>query len=85
MSEYDGVTTGPDPEAVPRETWPEFCMYKAYRNPPESEEPYLVNIKFWHVFTARLAFILVFEVKYKFGFHISIYFQQLIILVIYIY
>ncbi|XP_042205000.1 anoctamin-4-like isoform X3 [Homarus americanus] len=44
-----------------RTGWPETCRYRAYRNGPNDENPYGFNQQFWHVFTARLAFILIFE------------------------
>lgn len=43
--------------------WPPVCHYRAYRNGPNEENPYDINQQFWHVFTARLAFILIFEVR----------------------
>ncbi|MCL4142507.1 UNVERIFIED_CONTAM: hypothetical protein GTU68_062604 [Idotea baltica] len=60
VSEYeDGM--GPDKLKYQNETWPSYCHYRAYRNPPNSEKPYEITLQFWHVFTARLAFILIFE------------------------
>ncbi|MPC17494.1 Anoctamin-5 [Portunus trituberculatus] len=44
-----------------RDGWPAVCHYRAYRNGPDDENPYDINQQFWHVFTARLAFILIFE------------------------
>ncbi|KAK4289630.1 hypothetical protein Pmani_037410, partial [Petrolisthes manimaculis] len=41
--------------------WPDSCRYRAYRKGPEEDKPYSFNQQFWHVFTARLAFILIFE------------------------
>ena len=38
--------------------------HDADRFPPEHEERYEINLQFWHVFTARLAFIFIFEVKF---------------------
>ncbi|XP_045615890.1 anoctamin-4 isoform X2 [Procambarus clarkii] len=44
-----------------RTGWPPICHYRAYRNGPDGEHPYGFTLQFWHVFTARLAFILIFE------------------------
>lgn len=53
---------GPNKELYKKETFPEVCYYRAYRNPPEDEHPYEFTLQFWHVFTARLAFVIIFEV-----------------------
>ena len=45
-----------------RAEWPKICHYKGYRKAPDSDDPYNHTLQFWHVFTARLAFILIFEV-----------------------
>lgn len=37
--------------------------YRDYREPPDSAEPYSYTLQFWHVLAARLAFIIVFEVR----------------------
>ncbi|KAK3865648.1 hypothetical protein Pcinc_028764 [Petrolisthes cinctipes] len=55
-SEY---TTAMGP--VENTNWPDTCRYRAYRKGPEEDKPYSFNQQFWHVFTARLAFILIFE------------------------
>ncbi|KAF2357771.1 Anoctamin [Trinorchestia longiramus] len=52
---------GPDPRQVPRDTWPSECRYRALRLPPDDPDKYEFKLQFWHVFTARLAFILIFE------------------------
>ncbi|KAL4640703.1 anoctamin-4 isoform X2 [Arapaima gigas] len=39
----------------------QYCRYRDYREPPDSEEPYSYTLQFWHVLAARLAFIIVFE------------------------
>uniref|UniRef100_A0A7N6F780 Anoctamin n=1 Tax=Anabas testudineus TaxID=64144 RepID=A0A7N6F780_ANATE len=39
-----------------------YCrLYRDYREPPDSAEPYTYTLQFWHVLAARLAFIIVFE------------------------
>jgi anoctamin-4 len=37
------------------------CQYRGYRNGPEHEDPYGLSPNYWHVFAARLAFVVVFE------------------------
>lgn len=42
-----------------------LCIYRYrdYRDPPHSPVPYGYTLQFWHVLAARLAFIIVFEVR----------------------
>ncbi|XP_014371714.2 anoctamin-4 isoform X2 [Papilio machaon] len=40
---------------------PATCAYRGYRNPPQHAEPYGLSPHYWHVFAARLAFVVVFE------------------------
>ncbi|XP_050678239.1 anoctamin-4 [Leptidea sinapis] len=40
---------------------PPTCAYRGYRNPPHHTDPYGLSPHYWHVFTARLAFVVVFE------------------------
>ncbi|CAK1593025.1 unnamed protein product [Parnassius mnemosyne] len=40
---------------------PPTCAYRGYRNPPQHAEPYGLSPHYWHVFAARLAFVVVFE------------------------
>ncbi|XP_054290583.1 anoctamin-4-like [Macrosteles quadrilineatus] len=40
---------------------PEICQYRGYRNGPEHEDKYGLSPQYWHVFAARLAFVVVFE------------------------
>lgn len=42
----------------------EYCRYRDYRAPPWSAVPYEFTLQFWHVLAARLAFIIVFEVRF---------------------
>jgi anoctamin-4 len=51
-----------------REEWgaknendPETCLYRGYRRPYNSTDPYGLTSVYWHVFAARLAFVVVFE------------------------
>lgn len=43
------------------ETDPKLCYYRGYRN--GEEENYSLQSHYWHVFAARLAFVVIFEVK----------------------
>ncbi|XP_077301157.1 anoctamin-4 [Arctopsyche grandis] len=39
-----------------------ICQFRGYRNPPDhKEDPYGLSPHYWHVFAARLAFVVVFE------------------------
>lgn len=49
---------------VSSSVWP--TRYRDYREPPDSAEPYSYTLQFWHVLAARLAFIIVFEVRPRF-------------------
>ncbi|CAG9131758.1 unnamed protein product [Plutella xylostella] len=40
---------------------PPTCAYRGYRNPPGHGDPYGLSPHYWHVFAARLAFVVVFE------------------------
>ncbi|XP_015586534.1 anoctamin-4 isoform X2 [Cephus cinctus] len=40
---------------------PPVCQYRGYRNGPNAERPYDLSFQYWHVFAARLAFVVVFE------------------------
>lgn len=51
-----------------REEWgskaesdPETCQYRGYRNSYNSTDPYGLSPVYWHVFAARLAFVVIFE------------------------
>ncbi|XP_055938887.1 anoctamin-4-like isoform X2 [Argiope bruennichi] len=37
------------------------CRYQDYRNPPNHTDPYQLNMRYWHIFAARLSFVVVFE------------------------
>lgn len=41
---------------------PEVCQYRGYRNGPNDPHPYDLSSNYWHVFAARLAFVVAFEV-----------------------
>lgn len=40
---------------------PDICYYRGYRMPYHSSEPYDLSPVYWHVFAARLAFVVIFE------------------------
>jgi anoctamin-4 len=51
-----------------REEWgtktendPETCLYRGYRSSYNSTVPYSLSPVYWHVFAARLAFVVIFE------------------------
>jgi anoctamin-4 len=50
------------------EVEPETCQYRGYRNGPDHPDPYGLSPQYWHVFAARLAFVVVFEVFLEFSF-----------------
>lgn len=55
-TEYTDIMGSPkdDPD-------PDFCYYRGYRNNPWEKDPYKLSPHYWHVFAARLAFVVVFE------------------------
>lgn len=52
MGADDDDTDGPRPDT---------CQYRGYRNGPEGPDRYELNSQYWHVFAARLAFVVIFE------------------------
>lgn len=48
--------------ATPSETDPDTCRYRGYRkDSKDPDDPYGLNPNYWHVFAARLAFVVIFE------------------------
>ncbi|XP_058065687.1 anoctamin-4 [Anopheles bellator] len=43
------------------ESDPDTCKYRGYRNGPDASEQYGLSPHYWHVFAARLAFVVIFE------------------------
>lgn len=43
------------------ESDPDTCQYRGYRNGPDASEQYGLSPHYWHVFAARLAFVVIFE------------------------
>lgn len=40
-----------------------LCRYRDYRYPPGHEKQYSHTMQFWHILAAKLAFIIIMEVK----------------------
>lgn len=40
---------------------PDMCLYRGYRNSFNTTDPYNLSPVYWHVFAARLAFVVIFE------------------------
>lgn len=40
-----------------------LCRYRDYRYPPGHEKEYHHTMQFWHILAAKLAFIIIMEVK----------------------
>ena len=38
------------------------CRYPGYRNPPSDPDAYDPSLMYWHIFAARLVFVVIFEV-----------------------
>lgn len=57
------LKNGTEPFSIPKDEQVEICRYPDYRQPPDSANKYQYSIMFWHVLAARLAFIVVFEVR----------------------
>ncbi|XP_017770278.1 PREDICTED: anoctamin-4-like [Nicrophorus vespilloides] len=53
---FDGMGADDDLEDPPP-----TCQYRGYRNGPDEKEPYGLSPQYWHVFAARLAFVVIFE------------------------
>ncbi|KAJ3652368.1 hypothetical protein Zmor_018341 [Zophobas morio] len=56
-SDYHPGMGGDDNEEPP----PPDCQYRGYRNGPDHEDKYGLSPQYWHVFAARLAFVVIFE------------------------
>lgn len=53
---------GTRPFVEPGDEDVEICRYPDYREPPNSPNKYQYSISFWYILTARLAFVVIFEV-----------------------
>jgi hypothetical protein len=42
-----------------------YFRYRGYYSPPP--KPYSFTMTYWHIFAARLAFVIVFEVRFIFN------------------
>ncbi|XP_015836241.1 anoctamin-4 isoform X2 [Tribolium castaneum] len=56
-SDYHADMGGDNNEEPP----PSICQYRGYRNGPEDIDKYGLSPQYWHVFAARLAFVVIFE------------------------
>ncbi|XP_070153480.1 anoctamin-4 isoform X2 [Polyergus mexicanus] len=62
LSEFKTSHYREDMKSDVEDEHPETCQYRGYRNGPDNpEEPYGLSPQYWHVFAARLAFVVVFE------------------------
>ncbi|XP_070517460.1 anoctamin-4 isoform X2 [Cardiocondyla obscurior] len=62
LSEFNTSDYRDDMKSDVEDEHPETCQYRGYRNGPDhSIEPYGLSPQYWHVFAARLAFVVVFE------------------------
>ncbi|CAK9831527.1 Ano4 [Anthophora retusa] len=62
LSEFNTSDYRDDMKSDMDRNHPETCQYRGYRNGPDhSTDPYGLSPQYWHVFAARLAFVVVFE------------------------
>nr|XP_012220988.1 PREDICTED: anoctamin-4 isoform X1 [Linepithema humile] len=61
LSEFNTSDYRDDMKSLVEDEHPETCQYRGYRNGPDHFDPYGLSPQYWHVFAARLAFVVVFE------------------------
>lgn len=62
LSEFNTSDYRDDMKSDVEAEHPETCQYRGYRNGPDHIiDPYGLSPQYWHVFAARLAFVVVFE------------------------
>ncbi|XP_043595652.1 anoctamin-4 isoform X1 [Bombus pyrosoma] len=62
LSEFNTSDYTDDMKSDMAKNHPVTCQYRGYRNGPDhSNDPYGLSPQYWHVFAARLAFVVVFE------------------------
>lgn len=62
LSEFNTSDYRDDMKSDVEDEHPETCQYRGYRNSPDDAvEPYGLSPQYWHVFAARLAFVVIFE------------------------
>lgn len=62
LSEFNTSDYTEDIKSDVEDEHPETCQYRGYRNGPDDHiEPYGLSPQYWHVFAARLAFVVIFE------------------------
>lgn len=62
LSEFNTSDYRDDMKSDADDKHPDTCQYRGYRNGPDHvDDPYGLSPQYWHVFAARLAFVVVFE------------------------
>lgn len=62
LSEFNTSDYRDDMKSGVDQTHPPTCQYRGYRNGPDHrDDRYGLSPQYWHVFAARLAFVVVFE------------------------
>ncbi|XP_076249418.1 anoctamin-4 [Calliopsis andreniformis] len=62
LSEFNTSDYREDMKSDTDKPHPQTCQYRGYRNGPDHQtDPYGLSPQYWHVFAARLAFVVVFE------------------------
>ncbi|CAD1471715.1 unnamed protein product [Heterotrigona itama] len=62
LSEFNTSDYREDMKSDMDKNHPETCQYRGYRNGPDHvNDPYGLSPQYWHVFAARLAFVVIFE------------------------
>lgn len=62
LSEFNTSDYRDDMKSDVEDEHPETCQYRGYRNGPDHpDDKYGLSPQYWHVFAARLAFVVVFE------------------------
>nr|XP_046480563.1 anoctamin-4-like isoform X1 [Neodiprion pinetum] len=61
LSEFNTSDYREDMGSADEDPDPPTCQYRGYRNGPDHPDAYELSPHYWHVFAARLAFVVVFE------------------------
>ncbi|XP_049838929.1 anoctamin-5-like isoform X1 [Schistocerca gregaria] len=63
LSAFNTSDYGPGmgPDTSPGDYYPEVCYYQGFRNPPGHPHQYEYSPVYWHVFAARMSFVVAFE------------------------
>lgn len=75
LSKFDtrDLKSGTQPNITLDKVPVEICRYPDYREPPDSPNKYEYTVMFWNILAARLAFIVVFEVRFFLFTHNQMY------------